>query len=78
MGCSSSLSNTYGRTALGNNRGDSGSRGYSSGGGGSSGGRRSSCGRARGRREAAHSGSKAVSSARLHHGWAKEGEEMMG
>ena len=84
MGCSSSLSRTHGRTALGSSRGGGSSRGYNSGGGGSGGGRRINDGRARvgpagrGRRGAVHLGSKVVSFACLHHGWAREGEERMG
>ena len=74
MGCSNSLNRTHGRTALGS----------SNGGDHSGGGRRNNDGRARvrpagrGRRGATHPGSKVVSSARLHHGWAKEGNERMG
>ena len=79
MGCNSSLSKTHNRTALSSSRGGSGSRGYNSGGG-----KRSSGGRARvgpngrGRRGAVHLGSKVMSSARLHHGWAREGEKRIG
>ena len=85
MGSSNNLYRTHGRTALGSGRGGSGSRrGHNSGGGGSGGGRSSSGGggramvgpASRGRRGAAHLRSEAVSFARLHHGWAREEEEM--
>ena len=84
MGCSSSLSRTRGRTALGSSRGGGGRRGHSSYGGNSKGRRSSGGSRARvrpagrERRGAAHLRSKAVFSTCLHHGWAREGEERMG
>ena len=79
-----SLCRTQDKTTLGSSR-DSGDRrghnSYDCGSGGrrSSGGSRARVGLAdRGRRGVAHPRSKAVSSARLHHGWAREGDEGMG
>ena len=73
MGSSSSLCRTHNRTALGSGKGGGGSRrGHNNDGGG-----RARVGPAgRGRRGAAHPRSEVVSSTRLHHGWAREGEEM--
>ena len=87
MGSSSSLYRTHNRTALGSSRGgDGGRRGHNSYCGSGGEGRHSSgdSGRARvgppgrGRRGAAHLRSEAVSFVRLHHDWAREGEERMG
>ena len=85
LGSSSSLCKTHGRTALSSSRGDGGRKGHNSYGGGSGRGRRNSGdGRARvrpagrGRRGAAHLRSEAMSSACLHHSWAREVEERMG
>ena len=71
MESSSSLYRTHGKIALGNGGGGS-RRGHSSGDGG-----RAKVGPAdRGRRGAAHPRSEALSSARLHHGYAREGDDM--
>ena len=82
LGSSNRLYRTHSRTTLGNSKGCSDRRGHNSYGSGSGGGRRSSSNcrarvglACRGRRGAAHPRSKVVSSACLHHGWAREGEE---
>ena len=79
---------TYGRNVLSDDsggcksrHGDGGSGGHSGGGSGgwrcSGGGSRAWVGAAdRGRRRLPHSRPKTMSFARLHHGWAREGEEM--
>ena len=81
MGGSSSRGRTHDRTALSSNK--SSGRGRQGGGSGRGGWNcNSGCGRAwigavdRGRRRAVRPRTVVVSSAGLHHGWAREGEEV--
>ena len=85
LGSSNILCRTHGRTALGSSRGDGSKRGHNSYGGNNGGGRHNiGSGKARvgpagrGRRGAMHLRSEVVSSVCLHHGWAREGDQMMG
>ena len=71
---SSSRGRTHGRNDLSGGSGGCRSRHRSDGSGGGS---RNWVGAAgKGRRRLPHYGPEAVSSVRLHHGWAREGEEM--